>query len=77
MGESMAWFCLFYFPCGISLFVLGQFWSPGIKGSNLRGSGFPKGLRATLPQNCSKPERLPNKVAIRSAVAFFNELWHD
>lgn len=73
----MVWFCLFDFPCGTSPFIVGQFWSPGIKVSNLRGSDFPKGLWAAPPGNCSETEHLPNKLAARNAVAFLITMLRD
>lgn len=68
--ERVVWFCLFYFPCGISPFIRGQFWSPGIKVSNLKGIVFPKGLWSTLPGNCWGIERLPNKLCSKEYCRF-------
>lgn len=73
--ESLVWFCLFDFPPGTSPFIVGQFWSPGIKVSNLRGSDFPKGLRSTPPGNCSETEHLPDKPATVMQLLFSSQCY--
>lgn len=69
-----SWCGSVYFPCGISPFILGQFWSLGIKVSNLRDSIFPMGWWVTLPGDSSGTVSLPNKLAIWNVLAFHRKV---